>query len=154
KYMDFEKIEKPYLCIDTFSGFTPVDKKVEKAQRNKSDNYNFSFIMNNKSWFEKTMGYNRIKRVKAVQADICKYNFDENMVISFAFLDVDLYRPSKDALQKVYQKLSTNGIILVDDCKPSNKWDGALQAYKEFTKENNLKEEYISEKLGLIIKRA
>lgn len=152
KFMNSEKMEKLYWCIDTFSGFTNTDKKIEEKERNKSDNYNYSFIMNKKEWFEETMKNNRIKRVKVIQADICDYSIDVTSNFSFAFLDVDLYRPSKIALQKIYPRLNTNGIILVDDCKPSNKWDGALQAYKEFTKENNMEEKYILDKLGVIIK--
>jgi O-methyltransferase len=73
--------------------------------------------------------------------------------LSFALLDVDLYRSTKKALRDLYDVLSPGGIIAVDDCDSSNvQWDGAAQAYIEFTEDINQDGEIVLGKIGLIKK--
>jgi hypothetical protein len=42
------------------------------------------------------------------------------------------------------------GIIVVDDCKFAELWDGVLQAYEEFVQQKDLSKEITAEKLGII----
>jgi len=66
-----------------------------------------------------------------------------------------LYRPMKKALPELYQVLSPNGIIVVDDCDSKNiQWDGSDQAYKEFMIERGLPIQIMHSKLGIIKKNA
>ncbi|MBU1727075.1 MAG: TylF/MycF family methyltransferase [Candidatus Omnitrophica bacterium] len=155
KFMDFEKIDKRYICVDTFTGFDKAAIDFEKKNREKTHDYRSAYIYNNKKWFEETMRLNGIKRVEVIRADICSYDFCDNTKLSFTLIDLDLYSPTKSALEKVYRKLSKNGVIIVDDCRPSLQthiFDGALAAYREFVKENNLQELYLLDKLGIIVK--
>lgn len=46
--------------------------------------------------------------------------------------------------------MSSGGIIVVDDCKPAELWDGALQAYEEFVEQKGLSNEIAAGKLGII----
>ncbi len=46
--------------------------------------------------------------------------------------------------------MSPGGIIIVDDCQPDQMWDGALQAYQEFTRQREIPAEIVLEKLGVV----
>ena len=96
------------------------------------------------------MALHDIKRVKSVQCDVTKFDFAAISPIAFCLLDVDLYKPIKDVLPKIYAAMAPGGIIVVDDCQPSNIWDGALQAYDEFVEQKGLPREIAVEKLGII----
>ena len=68
-------------------------------------------------------------------------------------LDVDLYRPMKSGLSKLYQGLEPGGVIIVDDCDENDaRWDGADQAYKEFMQEIGQPVDIVLGKLGVIRK--
>ena len=153
KFMDENKIDKEYLAMDTFSGFVSKDINYEVQNRNKSKKIKKHFRLNSKRWFDGTMKQNRISRVKSIKCDISTLNLSSYGPFSFVLLDVDLYLPMKKALPEIYSALSKGGIIVVDDCDPKIKeWDGSLQAYKEFTADNNLNFDVQFEKLGIIKK--
>ena len=42
------------------------------------------------------------------------------------------------------------GIIMVDDVKDNNMWDGAYQAFNEFVKSNSYKYRIVGNKCGII----
>lgn len=152
RYMDVAGIEKPYLCIDTFAGFTADDIAFELEQRGKVGNFS-SFSVNDVRWFEETMRQNGVKRVQAVESEVKLYDYPEGSRISFALIDVDLYKPTVDALPKVWDALSPGGIIAVDDCKQTDhKYDGSHQAYLEFIKELGVEPQYLAARLGIIHK--
>ncbi len=150
KHMDFSDVEKEYICIDTFSGFTQDDISYEINKRGKFKNQLQGFKVNKKKWFDQTILDNDIIRVKAFQADISEFNFNKNQVISFCLIDVDLYIPVKIALDKVYPLIESGGIIVVDDCRKNQTFDGAYKAYIEFIEEHQLPEKIIFEKLGIV----
>ena len=70
--------------------------------------------------------------LKAIQADCSKFDFSTIAPIKLAFLDVDLYLPTRNALPNVYDQLLEGGVILVDDVTPNQHFDGSYQAYMEF----------------------
>ena len=49
--------------------------------------------------------------------------------------------------------LSLGGIIVVDDCKPDNQFDGAMQAYTEFTATHKMPPRFVLDKLGILEKK-
>ena len=153
KYMQAQGIEKPYICVDTFSGFISDDIQYEVSQRGKKKSYYGGFRLNKKSWFEGTMEMNRISRVKAIEADANEFDFKKLGPISFALLDVDLYRPIKTCLPKLYEALSPGGIIVVDDCNAADEYfDGAHAAYKEFCAGLGRPQQIMFKKLGVLEK--
>ena len=70
--------------------------------------------------------------------------------VSFCLVDVDLYKPVLAALRKVVPLVRPGGIVVVDECNSRNLWDGALEAYKEFTAAEGLPPKIIGAWLGLI----
>lgn len=155
KYMDAQNIQKNYYALDTFSGFVAKDIELEVVNRGKTADLFTSFQVNKKKWFDGTMQQNNIARVRSIEADVNKYDLTTLGPLSFVLLDVDLYRPMKKALPEIYQALSPNGIIVVDDCdSESIRWDGSDQAYKEFMAERDQSPQIIHSKLGIIKKDA
>jgi predicted O-methyltransferase YrrM len=97
-----------------------------------------------------TLRVSGIDNVRVIKCDATEFNFDECGEISFALLDVDLYQPIADILPKLYSRLAPGGIIVVDDCAPSPKWEGALIAYREFVGVLGADSEILCGKLGII----
>lgn len=154
-YMDAQNIHKTYYAIDTFSGFVSEDIEFEIANRGKQKDLFAIFENNNKKWFDITMKENNINRVHSIEADVNKFDLRTLSPLSFALLDVDLYKPTKKSLNELYTVLNPGGIIVVDDCDSSDmRWDGSDQAYKEFMKERNQSTQIILGKLGIIRKDA
>jgi len=153
-YMMSRAIEKPYVAIDTFSGFVKEDIEFEALNRRKNPNlYRNAFRNNSKSAFDQLIAYHEIPQVTSVQADVNEYDLRSLGPLSFCLLDVDLYRPIRNSLPQLYESLEPGGIIVVDDCDSSNnKWDGADQAYKEFMAEMDKPAEIVFKKLGLVRK--
>jgi hypothetical protein len=155
KYMDAQKIAKDYYAIDTFSGFVPEDIEFEVTNRGKRRGLFSAFQVNRKKWFDATMRQNKISGVRSIEADVNAFDLRTIGPLAFCLLDVDLYRPIKKALGELYEALSPKGIIVVDDCDPTNvRWDGSDQAYKEFMKDINQPAQVVHRKLGVIRKPA
>lgn len=152
--MDDIGIKKNYYAIDTFSGFAASDVDFEVNHRGKTpDLFSGAFEINSKKWFDGTMRQNRISRVQSIEADVNNYNLVSNAPYSFALLDVDLYKPIKKCLGEIYEAMSPNGIIVIDDCDDTDlRWDGADQAYKEFAEEINQPVQIVHKKLGVLKK--
>src|SRR5262249_8183564 len=108
------------------------------------------FRENKKTWFDKTMSLYNISCVKSIEGDISKFDFRTISPIAFCLLDVDIYEPTRLALPVIYAAMSFGGIIVVDDCKPKDIWDGSLQAYEEFVQSRGLPRQIVSERLGII----
>ncbi len=153
KHMDYKGINKPYIAIDTFSGFLEPHIQCEVKRRGKSEaTMKQGFSSNNKEWFEKTMEINQLGGVTCIQADAASFDYTTLGAISFALIDLDLYQPIKEALERIWPLLSPNGMIIVDDCVKGTCYDGALEAYQEFMKSHDLASVIVHTKLGVITK--
>jgi O-methyltransferase len=106
KFMDAEGIDKPYYALDTFSGFVAADVQHEVASRGKSASSFTGFTVNKKKWFDATMRQNDISRVRSIRADVNAFDLSSLAPLSFALLDVDLYRPMRKALPELYSALA------------------------------------------------
>jgi hypothetical protein len=76
--------------------------------------------------------------VELIEGDICKTvpSYIKNhpeLKISFINLDVDVYEPSKVALENLYPMLSSGGVLLLDN-------------YKEFPGETKAVDDYFNDK--------
>lgn len=152
-YMEFRQIEKPYIAVDTFSGFVPEDVAFEIEHRGKPPGLIAGFENNRKEWFDESMRANGIRRVQSIQADVNRLDLTSLGPLALCLLDVDLYRPMSKALRELYEVLSPGGLLVVDDCDPANvRWDGADQAYREFTVSRGLPYQVVHGKLGLVRK--
>lgn len=151
-HMTAAGIEKPYYAIDTFSGFVGSQTEHEVVHRKKRASSFSGFALNSQRWFDRSMQVNGINRVTSIQADIATFNASRLGPIAFGLLDVDLYIPTRVAIPRIYKMLAPGGILVVDDCKPDNIFDGANQAYTEALRELGLEPEIHHGKLGVIKK--
>ncbi len=146
-------MDRPYFCIDSFSGFLKADYDFEYSKRNKKGaNYENYFKINNKKWFDHSIqrtGYNNIRSFKA---DASAFDYSSFAPIAFCLLDIDIYLPIKKSLPRIYPHIRKGGIIVVDDCKHNEIWDGAYQAYIEFCDEIGIEPKIVLDKLGIIVK--
>jgi SAM-dependent methyltransferase len=157
KFMRGEKMDRDYYAIDTFSGFDKEHVDYEVRRRGKSRVRSIlqsKFSENRKAWFDRTMAMHSVSSIKSVEADIRNFDFSAIAPIAFCLLDVDLYIPIRDSLPRIYAALAPGGVLVVDDCQPHELWDGALQAYEEFTQENGIPREIACEKLGVVRARS
>jgi hypothetical protein len=151
KFTDDERMNpRPYYAIDTFSGFTIEDANYEVTERSKTSEMYTDFRENKKAWFDRTMAMHNVSRVESVKSDIVEFDFAKIAPIAFCLLDVDLYTPTKRTLPKIYEAMSPGGIVVVDDCKLGEYYDGAAVAYEEFVQQRGLPREIVEQKLGII----
>lgn len=150
KHLDDLMDSRHYVCLDTFAGFTDEDIAVEVERGHESSRYAYLFRAYRKDWFDKTMENNRVTRVTSIQADVSSFDFSPYEDISFCLIDVDLMRPVRKALEEVFPRMSAGGIIVVDDCAPNRKYDGAFEAYTEFVRQMGIEPDIRHGKLGLI----
>ncbi len=163
EYMRASAFKKHYVCIDTFSGFTESDVKVEVDSRGKEgSHYDHPFTDNRREWFLEALAKRDITDLEVMQADVTQLSADKlPEKIAFCLVDVDLYQPVKVALGKIFPRMAEGGIIVTDDCWSTSTYgfvktdvasiyDGAMQAYREFIAEKGLPERLVEDKLGII----
>src|SRR5262249_5668519 len=118
RFMAENGINKRDVAIDTFAGFIPDQAEHEVRRRSKNKQVSGIFADNKKCWFDYSMTLSNIRNVDSYEADVGKFDFEAIAPIAFCLLDVDFYIPTREALPKIYDAISANGIIIVDDCKP------------------------------------
>jgi O-methyltransferase len=152
KHLDYRGMDKPYVAIDTFGGFTKTDVAYEISNRGKRGPELSGFTANSKALFDRAMKLNGLNRVVSIQADVNNFRFAELAPIAFALLDVDLYRPMLSALEGVLPSMGSGGVIVVDDCIQNKPFDGSYQAFMEFTGKHHLDPLIELDRLGVIRK--
>merc|ERR1712167_5076 len=85
-----------YFALDTFSSFTKQDVDFEVDMRGKSRGEIVGFGYNNFDvWSKNFLEFDFLKPIKA---DCSTYDYQLIGPLKLAFLDVDLYLPTKNAL--------------------------------------------------------
>lgn len=139
-----------YYALDTFESFLEKDIDYEVNSRSKIRAEFKGFKYNDFEVWKKN--FREFPFVKAVKVDCAEFDYAAAAPIKLSLLDVDLYLPTAATLPKLYDATVPGGVILVDDVKKNNRYDGAYQAYVEFCKERGITEEVIGEKCGIIRK--
>jgi hypothetical protein len=144
--LDSERV----FAIDTFDSFSPKDTEFEIRHRGKSSGeiWGFGYISFD-SW---KRNFREFKFVTACKADCSTFDYARIAPIKWAFLDVDLYLPTKSALAQIYDNMVDGGVLMIDDVMQPSRWDGAYQAYTEFCEERRLPFRLIGNKMGIIHK--
>lgn len=130
-YLKEKNIKKRFVIYDTFEGFN-----YEEAQFSLDDNWAGSHITDGHFQVEKRI--RKRSENSNIKIDIIKRNIIENDAlkevnkICFAIIDVDLYEAVYSALQHVHEKLSINGIIIVEDAGHTPMLLGAKLALEDF----------------------
>jgi len=145
-------IQRDYVCIDTFNGFTPEDVSVEYEMRGKQAGlYDDCFLVNDPEWLKASISRFGYSNVHVKRADAATFDYGSIGQIAFALVDVDLYRPVRASLERILPYMAKGGVILVDDCDVRNyKWDGAYQAYEEVCRALAIPPEIVCQKFGVI----
>jgi O-methyltransferase len=150
KHLDDLADSRQYVCLDTFAGFTDADIDVEVQRGHRASQYEYVFRAYRKPWFDRTMVNNHVSRVTSIQADVNDFDFSHYRDISFCLIDVDLHRPVSRALREVYPRMAPGGVIVVDDCTPDRKYEGACAAYVEFVEGLGVAVDIRYDKLGIV----
>jgi len=148
EYLVDRKINTEFYCLDTFSSFVDEDIDYEVKFRKKKISDLSGFSYNNYETWKKN--FNNFAFVKPIKTDVKKFDFEKIKPIKFALLDVDLYAPTLQALRNLKKNMNKGGILMVDDVRENNSWDGANQAFNEFVNENSLKFKLVGKKCGVI----
>ena len=139
-------------AVDTFDSFTDEDLDYEVQKRGKLLPELKAFGYNDYEVWKKN--FIQFPFVQAIKSDCSAVDYTKLGPIKVAFLDVDLYLPTKKTLTKIYDVLVSGGVILVDDVLANNKYDGAYQAYMEFCDEYKITPHIIGNKCGLVVKQS
>lgn len=137
-------------AIDTFESFTKDDLEYEVKERGKLLFDLEAFNYNDFDVWRKN--FHQFPFLKVIKADCSLVDYEALGPIKLAFLDVDLYLPTKNVLPKLYNSLIDGGAIVVDDVLNNNTYDGAYQAYMEFCEDQKITPKIIGNKCGIIVK--
>jgi hypothetical protein len=150
EHISLKNYNVEYYCIDTFSSFTDKDLKFEVKKRGKNTKELIGFAYNDyKKW---KINFKKFSFIKPIKHDCSTFDFSTIAPINLCFLDVDLYLPTKNTLNNIWDHMAINSTIIVDDVMDSNQWDGAYQAFMEFVNEKKLNYYLVGNKCGVIQK--
>ena len=127
---------------------TGVRGKTGRDERRAMD----KFTVNSRAWFEANLRHNDITRVSTHAAAVQGFAFPAGTQLCFVLLDVDLYLPTADGLEKVWPLLAPGGLIVVDDCQADHAYDGSRQAVLEFCAKQGISHELVETKLAVLRK--
>ena len=142
------------LLFDTFDGFTEESIEYEVSRRGKSLADYGSFRYGGQATFDRNLQSSGFTQFRSIAGDASAFDWSSLGPVGAVLLDVDLYQPTISILEQVYDLLVPGGGIVVDDCRPDNKWDGSLQAYEEFIAAHGLPREIVGHKGGVVRKAA
>lgn len=137
-------------AIDTFHSFLESDVDYEVTQVNQEGErrgrqLKRMFAYNDYERWKKN--FSGFPFVKAIQSDCGSFDYASIAPIKLAFLDVDLYLPTKRALPGIYQHTCKGGVIMIDDVHDDV---GACKAYMEFCDSMKISPVIVGSRCGLI----
>lgn len=142
---------RPYICLDTFSGFTSGDIKHEVMFRGKISSHFRGFQYNQKSTFEHNLRKCGFENVIVYECDAGKFDWQRIPLIDVMLLDVDLYLPTKAVLANSFDRWSKCAHVMLDDVCPGGDYDGAMEAYRDFCETKGFPELKIGNKGGIFV---
>lgn len=150
EHINTQNYKVDYYCIDTFSSFTQEDLNFEVKERGKNMEELRGFEYNDyKVWKN---NFKEFSFINPIKDDCSNFDFSTLPLINFCFLDVDLYNPTKNVLNNIWNYMAKNSLIIIDDVSDNNCYDGAYQAFMEFVESRNLDYKIVGNKCGIIRK--
>ena len=145
-------IHRKIIGFDTFKGFPNIDKQRDQSSNPKfkkkyTRGYNnplsYELLKKAINSFDKNRPLGRLPKIELVKGDatktIPKYlKKNSHTLISLLYLDFDLYKPTKVALEKFLPRMSKGSIIVFDELN-DQKWKGETLALLEKLNLNNYK---------------
>ena len=138
------------IGFDTFEGFLEFDDKdfgpKTKAEHMKKGGLKFDTyetINNAIKLYDKNRAVGHINKVELRKGDISKtfpkyIEEDPSIVISLLYLDLDLYKPTKDSIELAINRIPKGGIIVFDELNHTD-YPGETIALMDTLKINNLR---------------
>lgn len=134
------QIHKKVISFDTFKGFPSIDKKKDNKKyknikKGYLDNTNLDLIKNSIKVLDKNRFNGHLNKVELVIGDatktIPKYlKENKHTLISLLYLDFDLYKPTKIALDQFLPRMCKGGLVVFDELSQKI-WQGETIAYLE-----------------------
>lgn len=134
------KIHKKVISFDTFTGFPSIDKKndnikYKNTKKKYMNNTNLNLIKNSIKLLDKNRFNGHINKVEIIKGDaiktIPKYlKENKHCLVSVLYLDFDLYKPTKIALDHFLPRMSKGGLVVFDELN-QKRWYGETVAYLE-----------------------
>jgi hypothetical protein len=140
-------------AIDTFRSFLKTDIDYEVTQvtpRGEAWGKELKRMFAYNDFEAWKRNFNDFPFVKAIQSDCATFDFATIAPIKLAFLDVDLYLPTKRALPRIYEHVCDGGTIMIDDVEGDD--IGACRAYMEFCEELKVSPTVVGNRCGIIRK--
>ena len=136
-------------AVDTFQSFLKDDIEYEVTNRGETRGKDLKGMFDYNDFEIWKRNFSAFPFVKAFQSDCSKFDYASIAPIKIAFLDVDLYLPTRRALPRIYEHLCDGGVVMVDDVQGDF---GARQAYLEFCSTLGAQPSVIGNKCGVIRK--
>jgi hypothetical protein len=137
-------IKKTIYAFDTFSGFTSLssqDGPEDKATGKVAGGYGVpNGLMDELEDAKKAMDHDRhlsgVERIKFIKGDVCEtvpkfMREKEGLKIALLNLDLDLYEPTKVALEQFVPSMVKGGVIIIDQYADNN-FSGETKAVDEY----------------------
>jgi hypothetical protein len=149
-YFHLSNIFEPFsftrkiIGFDTFTGFPNVSNSdPEHANISYLNDVDFELIEKIVAAQEKNKAIPAINKIELIQGDaaltIPRYVEDNpHLIISLLYLDFDLYKPTKIALQYLLPRVPIGGIVGFDELNQS-KWAGETRALNDVLRISTVK---------------
>lgn len=132
-FLNFRGIYEPYnmqkkiVGFDTFSGFPSTSKQDKKGNKKLAKKGAFSTTENYEKYLGEILDYHskespasHIKRYEIIKGDASKtiktyLKLNQQSLISMAYFDMDIYKPTKDCLRAIRPYLTKGSVIGFDE---------------------------------------
>lgn len=145
--------QRKIIGFDTFTGFTKITKEDKKstsvfAKKGGLASNAFEDIKKAIELYDMNRFLNHIPKVELIKGDatvkIPRYLKDNpHTVVSLLYLDMDVYKPTKVALENFVPRIPKGGIIVFDELN-AKEWTGETKALLDTIGIRNLKLERFS----------
>jgi hypothetical protein len=140
-------IHRKVISFDTFTGFPSIDKKNDNikhknTKKNYLSNTNLDLIKNSIKLLDKNRFNGHINKVEIIKGDaiktIPKYlKENKHCLVSLLYLDFDIYKPTKIALDHFLPRMSKGSLVVFDELN-QKRWYGETVAYLEKFSQNKV----------------
>jgi len=143
--------QRRIVAFDTFEGFPSVSEKDSLVDSSlnpkKGDFYTsknfYEELKRNVELFDMNRFLNHVEKISFVKGDINDtlptfLQEKKHLVVSMAYFDLDIYQPTKKALELILPRIPKGGIVAFDEIN-NPMWPGETQAIIETIGINNLR---------------
>lgn len=138
------------LLFDTFSGFTDESVAFEVEKRGKDHAPLRAFRYGDERRLTRNLKRAGYSNFFTFPGDASKFDWTILGPLGAVLLDIDLYQPTLEILEKIWPNLAPGGGIVLDDCVEGTPYDGGFQALKDFSAARNLDIELLGYKGAVV----